>query len=246
MGHFVWHPEEDKVRYERDMVERAGDAFTKGLGSGIDMMTGIFDFFIKGAFILVIIGVVIYFLYIITAELILGHFGIIKAETSVAISTAESSIIQNSKIISVSHQKKPVKGVFDIQEGEAIIKSATRNQSFYLSYDGMLVDGGHYIIPSIVEPCSTTAEFETERGLLVSFYTEDGEIVSGGSVAGACSDGTLLQGVVLENGKCFVFLPENASDLTLTFGADGFENVDVRYDWNKYRLGELEVYFSAE
>ena len=54
--------------------------------------------------------------------------------------------------MAVSHRKTPDVKLAPVADGQATVKTTTRNQSFYFSYDGALTDGGYYLIPSIVEP----------------------------------------------------------------------------------------------
>lgn len=70
--------------------------------------------------------------------------------------TVQEQIETNANLIAISHRKEPEMGIFNILDGISTLETTTHNQSFFLSYDGMLADSGYYLIPSVVEPISAT------------------------------------------------------------------------------------------
>ncbi len=246
MGHYIWNSRKSKVEYHSDMVDKAGDAFTKGLGSGLDMTSNVLGFFVKWGVILFLIGVALNILYIVAADLILGQLGIVKAKTPVSVSASESIILENASIMTVSHRKKPDIALASVTDGQSTAKTSTRSQSFYLSYDGMLTDGGHSFNPSIVEPVSAAAEFETARVLVIMFLDSNGNSLHAKDVTPGAYGGGTVEGAVLDDGRLFLLLPEDSKGLTLTFRKDGFADVELALDWNQYRTGELEVRFHGQ
>ena len=246
MGHYIWNSRKSRVEYHSDLVDKAGDAFTKGLGSGLDMTSNVLGFFVKWGVILFLIGVALNILYIVAADLILGQLGIVKAKTPVSVSVSESIMLENANIMTVSHGKKPDVELASVVDGQATAKTSTRSQSFYLSYDGMLADGGRYFNPSIVEPVSAAAEFETKRVLVITFLDGDGSNLHANSVTSGAYGGGTVEGAILDDGRLFLLLPEDSQGLTLTFRRDGAEAVELALDWNQYRTGELEVRFRGQ
>lgn len=246
MGHYIWNSRKSKVEYESSMVDKAGDAFTKGLGRGLDMSVSVADFFVKGIFILFLIGVGCCILYIIAADLIFGMLGIVKAKTPVSVMASESIVLENASIMAVSHRKKPNVELAPVVDGQATVKTTTHNQSFYFSYDGALTDGGYFLIPSIVEPISAASEFKTDRVLVVSFLDGDGSAIHAREVSAGASGGGTMQGAILDDGRLLLLLPEDAAGLTLTFRKNGCKDAEISLDWNEHRTGELEVRFNEQ
>lgn len=246
MAKRVWNSKKSRIEVEKSVIDRFGEGLGKVFGAGLDTTIGVFDVIIKGLFLLPIIVGIGFIVYIFAADLVLGSLGIIKAETPISVAIPTDIFVEDTNVITISHQSKPYVGVFSIQDGQAVAKSTTLNQSFYLSYDGMLIDGGFYLIPSIVEPKSASATFETERVLIISFCDSHGTSVSANSVTMSCSNGDTLCGTALNDGRYFLLLPEDASDMTLTFSAEGYDSTAVYLNWNQHRTGELEVCFNAQ
>ena len=246
MGHYVWNDRKGKAKFAPDIVDRLGVGVTDWMGGGFDTMSNVLNVFVKAGAVLGVLAVVGLIVYLVAADLVLGYFGIIKAKTPVTVSVSESTVAEDASIVAVSHKKEPVVGEFAIENGQAVVKSTTHQQSLYLSYDGLLVDNGAYASPSIVEPTSVAAEYTTSRALIVTVRGADGNAIAAGEVGLKCSNASAVRGTTLDDGRIVLLMPEDAAGLTLTFSAEGYEAQEVSMDWNAHRLGEMEVYLHAK
>lgn len=241
MGHRIWNDRKGRVEYEPDLIEQLGASFGSMFGGGMDVVGNMFGMVLKLVFILFGIGIAGYLVYIIAADLILGQIGLVKAKTPITVQVPQSISAQPQSIMTVSHNKSPKTGLFELQNGQAELRTRTCWQSFYLSYDHMLADSGATFNPSIVEPFDITGVFDTERALLITFTDDHHAAITAENVAVRCSAANKVQGTVMDDGRLAILLPEDASSLTFTFLADGYENAEISMDWNQFRLGELEV-----
>jgi hypothetical protein len=223
------------------VAEVVGD--TVGLFGGL--ADGVMNSLFKMGAVVFLIGVAAMMLYIVLADLVLGGLGIIKAETPITVQLPQGIYMENASILGVSHQKSPKVETAPVTDGQALLKTNTHNQSVYLSYDGALVDSTLCLTPSIVEPSSASAGFTTDRILLVHFRNASGSAISPKQISVSNSKGLTFQGTLMDDGRLMLFLPEDASDLTLAFSAEGYATSSICLDWNENRVGELEVFLNA-
>lgn len=245
MARLIWNDRKSQVEKEPgfmdSMAEVAGNTADLFGGTAVSALDLLFKF---GAAV-GIICVIALILYIVLADLVLGGLGIIKAETPLAIQLSSEISAENASIITVSHQKSPDVNTSPIQDGQAVLKSNTHSQSVYLSYDGMLVDSGLFLNPSIVEPISASSQFTTNRILLVRFCNTSGSAIQPQQITVSNSKGLKFRGTLMDDGRLMLFLPEDAADLTLTFSAEGYAACSIGLNWNENRVGELEVFLNA-
>lgn len=241
MGHHVWNDRKGRVEYEPDIFERLGAEFGSMFGGGMDIFSNIVGMGLKLVFILLGVGIAGYLVYILAADMLLGQIGLVKAKTPITAQVPQSIRAQPQSIMTVSHNKSPKAELFELQNGQAELKTRTCWQSFYLSYDHMLADSGATFLPSIVEPFEITGIFDTERALIITFADDHHTAISAENVTVRCSAANKVQGTVMDDGRLVLLLPEDTSSLTFTFLADGYEDTEVSMDWNQFRLGELEV-----
>lgn len=245
MARWVWNDRKQR----KEIAPGVMDSVAEVVGEGARVYGGLADGVMNGLFkigaTIFLLGVAGMILYIVLADLVLGSLGIIKAETPIALQLPVEISAENASIIGVSHQKSPKVESASIADGQALLKSNTHNQSVYLSYDGILIDSGLTLTPSIVEPSSASAGFAADRILLVRFRDTSGAAISPQQIKVSNSRGLQFRGTLMDDGQLMLFLPEDSADLTLTFSAEGYAASSICLNWNENRVGELEVFLNA-
>ena len=233
MGYFFYNKNKDDIDYSPGIFESFGNVIGGVMGGIADLIgNGIMVFLILGC-----VGLILYF----AGAFMLGEVGIIKANFNVTM--APATVVEEASIITISHQKKP-KVVITPVSADGITSfetSSTKSQSVFLSYDGMLYDHGAYIIPGLFGDTNIECSLEPSRAVLVTFLDANGkkvtpeslEITDGAANAIGCTN--------LGEGIFAFLLPEDTSDMALTFRVPGNEPVTVNQNWNNDRLSELEV-----
>ena len=245
MARWVWNDRTQRKEVAPGILDSAAEVAGETAGLFGSLAGGVMDSLFKIGAAIFLMGVAGLILYIVLADLVLGGLGIVKAETPITLQLFGEISAENASIIAVSHQKSPKVESSPIANDQALLKTNTHNQSVYFSYDGILVDSGLTLNPSIVEPSSASAGFSSDRILLVRFRDTSGAAISPGQIKVSNSRGLQFRGTLMDDGRLMLFLPEDAADLTLTFIAEGYADSAICLDWNENRVGELEVFLNA-
>ncbi len=175
-----------------------------------------------------------------------GELGIIKGELDLSITAQDNPLINITDISAVLVSKEDYDTlVFPIDEsGNTKLKARKGEWELYLQYDDILYHCTSWESKAAFS-FGTNKTLDVSdlfyRPLLLKFIAPNGEIISGKNAYISDSNEKWFICSPINDEYYVYYIANNFQDIPLYFKIDGYESVQLHYDWNKYRTMELEV-----
>lgn len=174
-----------------------------------------------------------------------GELGFVKGELNLTLNN-QNPYISLSEVSAVLVSKEDYDTIISPidENGNINLKARKGEWELYLKYDGLMLHCTSWRSKAAFASSSGATLDITDlfyRALLIKFISPDGETISGKNAYISDNEETWIDCAPLVDGW-YVFYFGNTNQLEpLSFKLDGYKPVKLEYDWNKYRVTELEV-----